>query len=333
MKGARIPIAEGESARRRLLEAGALDSRFRIYERDGYLYFPLAKEVDGIESGDYLFEEREQRESFEECLNRILPPHLAGTFHTFDSIGDIAVFDCQEELFPYEREIAEAFLRTQKHFKTVLVKTGGLEGDFRTRPYRYLAGEDRTTTVHKEHGLSFALDLSKVFFSPRLATERRRVAALVSPGETVVDMFCGIGPFSLCICAHAQPGKVYAIDLNPDAIAYLQINIEKNGASECVIPLCGDARECIQELASPDRIIMNLPLYAHEFLEDAIAASKSGTFIHYYTVVEEGKEEEQRTFIQEKARMRGKEAQIHGMRHVKPYSPYTHMTVYDIRIA
>jgi tRNA (guanine37-N1)-methyltransferase len=332
MRGVKAPVSQGEPVRRRLMEKGVIDPQYRIYVSGGHIYFPTTEPVEGLENGDFPFDEREQRPTFEDALKTIVPPDVADSLHTFDSIGDIAIFDDQEELHPYEREIGEAFLATQKHFKTVLAKTGALEGDFRTRPYRLLAGEDTTETLHKEHGLYFYLDLSKVFFSPRLATERRRVASLVGDGEVVVDMFCGVGPFSLCICKYAAPRKVYAIDLNPDAIRYLEKNIAKNGAEGCIEPICGDAREVIRGLECADRILMNLPKYAHEFLSDAMAAAKDGTVIHYYTIVESGKEEEHEAFIGEKAREKGKEATILQRITVKPYSPHTYMTAYDIKL-
>ena len=333
MRGVKVPVAQGEDMRRRLMEAGAIDPRYRIYVSGEFIFFPTNATVEGVEEGDYPFKEREQRQTFEDVLKTIVPPELEGAVHTFDSIGDIAVFDDQEELRTYEHAIAEAFLATQKHFKTVLAKTGALEGEFRTRQYRLLAGEPTTETLHKEHGLFFYLDLSKVFFSPRLATERRRVASLVKEGEVIIDMFCGVGPFSLCICKYASPSRIYAIDLNPDAVRYLKKNIEKNSAHDCIVPLCGDARAVIRDIESPDRILMNLPKYAHEFLGDAMEIAKNGTIIHFYTIVESGKEEEHEALIYEKARMKGKEATILQRTTVKPYSPYTFMTVYDIKLS
>ncbi len=333
MRGIKVPVVKGEEIRQLLMDTGTIDPRYRIYVSEGFIFFPTNGTVEGVEEGNYPFEERELRPTFDDALKTILPPGLVGAVHTFDSIGDIAVFDDQEELRPYEHSIAEAFLATQTHFKTVLAKTGALEGEFRTRQYRLLAGKPTTETLHKEHGLLFCLDLSKVFFSPRLATERRRVASLVREGEIIIDMFCGVGPFSLCICKYAAPQRIYAIDLNPDAVRYLEKNIAKNGAHDCIVPLCGDARVAIRGIESPDRILMNIPKYAHEFLGDAMEAAKDGTVIHFYTIVESGKEEEHETVIYEKARMKGKEATILQRTTVKPYSPYTYVIVYDIKLS
>jgi tRNA (guanine37-N1)-methyltransferase len=101
--------------------------------------------------------------------------------------------------------------------------------------------------VQKEHGCEYHLDLSEVYFSPRLSYEHSRVASQVEEKETVVDMFAGVGPFSILIAKTHEDVKVYAVDVNPDATRYLERNIIVNGVMGKVVPVLGDAKEIVHE--------------------------------------------------------------------------------------
>ncbi|RZN50426.1 class I SAM-dependent methyltransferase family protein [archaeon] len=331
MKGVRVPRAQGEHIRLRLLEEGVLRTGYRIFADDGHLYMPVFEDVEGLEMVDVEFEPLPRERTYREQLKSVLPEALVDEVHTFDAIGDIAVLDIQDELLPFAQDIGAALLASHKHFNVVLGKGGALEGDYRTRRFIHLAGEERTYTVHKEHGLELEVDLAKVFFSPRLATERKRVAEQVREGEVVIDMFCGVGPFALFIAKRAHPEIVYAIDLNPDAIDLLNANILRNKVT-CIEPLCGDAAEMVRKLPAADRIVMNLPHEAHAFLDTAFDALAPEGTIHYYAIVNDGQEEMHEQVINEKAEAKGKRAIIRNTRRVKPYAPLSHMRVYDIKL-
>jgi len=328
--GIRVLKSQGEETRKMLMDKGLLKTGYKIFTDDKYIYFPTGANVEGKECLDLDFEQLDRKENYIEKLASVLPEDLIKEVHTFDSIGDIAILELQDTLIPYATKIGEVFLSTHTHFKTVLCKAGSLEGDFRTRQYSYLAGEHRTNTVSKEYGLRFELDLKKVFFSPRLATERMRIARLVQENENVIDMFCGIGPFSISIAKYSNPKCIYAIDLNPDAIYYLKRNIELNKVSG-IVPICGDAKKEVLNIPSADRIVMNLPKFSHKFLDGAIGSMKEG-IIHYYTIVSEGEEDKCEAFIKQQAALKGKEASILQKINVKPYAPHSYMAAYDIKI-
>jgi tRNA (guanine37-N1)-methyltransferase len=78
--------------------------------------------------------------------------------------------------------------------------------------------------------------VTKVYFSPRLSQERLRIAQKVRGGEVVIDMFAGVGPFSIQIAKKFNNVKVYAIDTNPVAIQFLKQNIALNKI-ENIFPL------------------------------------------------------------------------------------------------
>ncbi|MBC7131236.1 50S ribosomal protein L11 methyltransferase, partial [Candidatus Bathyarchaeota archaeon] len=132
----------------------------------------------------------------------------------------------------------------------------------------------------------YYVDLAKAYFSPRLAYEHNRVAQLVKEGETVIDMFAGVGPFAIMIAKTHANVKVYAIDINPEAVALLERNIRLNRVDAKVYPFQGDAREIINKrlAGTADRVIMNLPEKAIEFVDAACKALKpEGGIIHFYS--------------------------------------------------
>ncbi|MCD6511059.1 MAG: class I SAM-dependent methyltransferase family protein [Thaumarchaeota archaeon] len=200
-----------------------------------------------------------------------------------DVIGDIAILKLPDSLMPKAGLISEAIMEVNRNVRTVLRQVGGIVGDYRLRRLEHLAGERKTLTRYKENGCVFELDVSKVYFSPRLSSERLRIAKLVKDGEVVVNMFAGVGSFSLVI-ARLKRAKVYSIDLNPYAIKYMKRSLELNRLRGEVIPILGDAREVIEERlkGEADRVLMPLPERANEFLRHATLALKSGGFVHYY---------------------------------------------------
>ncbi len=141
--------------------------------------------------------------------------------------------------------------------------------------------------LHKEYGIRLKMDLSKMFFTPRLSTERWRITKSMNNVNSVIDMFAGVGPFSIMIAKHRDsfngPKRVEAIELNPNAYRYLEKNIRLNKVEDTVIPYEGDAKKRIKDLKKVDRIIMNLPERSDEFLRDAILKTKKNGIINFYT--------------------------------------------------
>jgi tRNA (guanine37-N1)-methyltransferase len=197
----------------------------------------------------------------------------------FDIIGDIAIVNVDPEL---EKKMADKVMQQNKSVKTVVNKVGKTSGKERIQKVRVIAGEKRTKTIHKENGCRFEVDVDKAFFTPRLSNERMRVAEQVKDGETVVDLFAGVGPFSIPIAKKNPKGEVYAIDINGDAITYLKRNIKLNKVSN-VIALWGDAKKVCDKLNKvADRIVMNLPETSHEFLKSVKLITKKGCVVHFY---------------------------------------------------
>ncbi|MFA4668848.1 class I SAM-dependent methyltransferase family protein [Pyrococcus kukulkanii] len=274
----KVPRTEGEKVRRKLLERGVLDRRYKIKVEGNYILIPITSEVVGFETVDVELEKAERRPhsyrevvKIPESLRKFLPS-------SFDIIGDIAIIEIPEELQGYEREIGEAIIKVHKNVKAVFMKGGKVEGEYRVRELIPIAGEKRTETIHRENGIRLKLDVAKVYFSPRLATERMRIFNKAKAGEIVFDMFAGVGPYSILLAKKVK--TVFACDINPWAIRYLKENIRLNKTWN-VIPILGDAREVAKKVKA-DRIIMNLPRFAKDFLKEAFASAKDETIIHYY---------------------------------------------------
>jgi len=295
----RIPKNFGEKGLAVAQRMGLLNREFRIQREQGFLYIPLTRKplanelselkltVPESEICKRQFLERVERQAkIVDLLSAELPPHvLASLPQAIDFIGDIAVVEIAPELEGYKQVIGEAILRSHKRVRTVLAKSGAVSGVYRLRTFEVVRGEARTATVHREHGCVFHVDLAKAYFSPRLSYEHSRVASLVRQGETVVDMFAGVGSFSILIAKKHVNVTVYAIDMNPDAFELLKKNILANRAEAKVKPILGDARQIVDErlMEVADRVIMNLPEKAIEYIDVACRSIKpEGGIIHCY---------------------------------------------------
>ena len=217
---------------------------------------------------------------------RLSPEEVRQLYKSYDIIGDIAVIRVPEHLDKRSRIVAEAIMETHKHVKSVWKQTTPVSGEFRLRGLELVAGEEKTETVYKEYGCVFKVDIKKCYFSPRLSYERMRIARQVGSGETVVNMFAGVGCYSILIAKHSDVEKVFSIDVNPVAVEYMRENVRLNRVEDKVVPILGDARQVIEEKLRgvADRVLMPLPERAYEFLEDALKALKTSgkNFIHYY---------------------------------------------------
>jgi len=250
----------------------------------------LRAEVPDFKIDIHAFPERKQRpKTIEESLKNQLPPHLLASLpRALDVIGDIAIIEVPPELKAYEKRIGEAIMERHRNVRTVLAKAGAVSGTYRLREFTLIAGEQKTSTVHKEFGCTFHVDVAKAYFSPRLSHEHERVASLVQQNETVVDLFAGVGPFSVLIAKRNKDVKVYAVDINSKAIDLLKRNIRVNRVENRVFPILGDARQVVEQklVGVADRVIMNLPENATEFVEAACEATRpAGGIVHFYGFV------------------------------------------------
>ena len=226
------------------------------------------------------------RKRLRKILSKFLPPdELVHVYNSYDILGDIAILRLTDTARKHSQIIAEAIMSIHKNVKTVLAQTSPVCGDFRLRKLEYIAGENKTTTVHREFGCLFYVNVGECYFSPRLFYERMRIAKQVRKGEVIVNMFAGVGCFSIVIAKHSNADKVYSIDINPAAVQNMQENVRLNRVYGKVMPILGDAKEVIEKTLChmADRVLMPLPEKAIEYLPYALLALKNvGGWIHYY---------------------------------------------------
>jgi tRNA (guanine37-N1)-methyltransferase len=219
-------------------------------------------------------------------LADVLPSSVKmDVYNAYDIVGDIAIIRLTESSMSYRQAVAEALMSVHRNVKTVLVQTGPVHGDYRLRKLEYVAGIDKATTVHKEAGCILGVDVEKCYFSPRLLFERARIARLVRNGETILNMFAGVGSFSIIIARHSAAERIFCVDVNPIAIQFMQKNVRLNKVYGKVLPVLGDAGQIIEEKLNDvaDRVLMPLPEKAIEYLQYALLAlKKTGGWIHYY---------------------------------------------------
>lgn len=219
----------------------------------------------------------------QKTLRGVLRPGQAKAVETgIDIIGDIAIVKLDASVKDQGAAVGEAILASMKHVKAVFDQEGGLEGDFRLRNLRHVAGEQRTLTLHKENQLRFMVDVAKCYFSPRLSTERLRIADLTQPGEVVLNMFAGVGPYSNTV-SKRKKATVYSNELNEVAFELHLRNNKLNTVEELTNMSQEDASRLPEVLDIKfDRILMPHPSQSDRFLPSALEMVKPGGWIHYY---------------------------------------------------
>ena len=256
-------------------------------------------------------------------------------FSAFDQIGDIIVIRIPDSLIPKKKIIGEKILEQVSTAKSVFYQSSDVEGDFRTRSLELVAGENRTETEYKEYGCRFIVDVEKAFFSPRLSTERERIANLVQNGDIVVNMFGGIGMFSI-MAAKNKKCTVYNIDINPIASKLCEKNITLNKLDGKVISINGNAAQIItnQLENKGDRTLMLLPERSDEFLEDAILATKNNGIIHYYSHIHADKKQDApKLSEQHYLEITKVKSEILNSKIVRAVGPRYYQTVVDVKIS
>jgi len=347
----RVSKTYGEQAIVLVRRLSIINLELRVQREQNYLYIPLIREPQNTELKELRTNLPQfkilQREFLErvkhptilvDLLSDKLPPHLLASLpHAIDFVGDIAVVEVPPELEEHKATVGKAILMTHKRLSTVLAKSSAVRGEYRLREFETIAGVDKTRTVHKEYGCVFHVDLAKAYFSPRLSHEHNRVASLVEENETALDMFAGVGPFSILIAKKRRNVHVYALDKNPDAFQLLKKNIVVNRVDPKITPIFGEASKIVKERLKGkiNRVIMNLPERAIEYINVACKALKSeGGIVHYYefTSAPEPLETAKTRFAEAMKQTNRRLDEILHSRIVRGTAPFTWQVVVDARI-
>lgn len=321
MKAVRVPKEKAEEVRRFAEKIGAKDKDRYVVCRGDYVEIPIYDSFEIYFEGYEIVEQREPVFAPKADLFELLKDKIPKEFWDFiprryKIIGDVILIKIPDELEPYKRVIGETLLKIHKRCKAVW-RDLGKEGMLRKPKVELIAGEG-SETVHKENSCIFKLDVTKVMFSVGNQGERMRIVKLVGDGEVVVDMFAGIGYFTIPIAVHTKAKKIYAIEINPDSYYYLLENIKLNGVNN-VIPILGDSMHVTPERVA-DRVIMG-HIYCHEFLPVALKALRGDGYIHYHESVPEKIIDRPIERVKRACELLGRNVKIEGFRKVKNYSP------------
>ncbi|GAB6862756.1 class I SAM-dependent methyltransferase [Haloplanus litoreus] len=329
----RVPREAGEETRQALAAADLVDEDHEIVVDEGLLYLPVTDPDAVDDEYDVIYRDVPAHD------RQQTPADVLGFAPSYERLGDVAILDADDP----ERagRVAEAILDSDLPVRAVLNRASKVKGDLRVRDWTVLAtdedadGEGRspTETVHREYGFEYHLDLATVYFSPRLATERHRVTAQVEAGEHAVDMFAGVGPFAIPMAARGA--TVVGVDLNPAAVEYLRENARRNAVAESVTAIEGDVRDVAADYEGwADRLVMNLPHSADEFLDAAVTLAGEDCVLHYYDIQHEddpfGPGERA---IREAADHAGYDVDVLTRHVVRSYAPHELNVCLDVRLS
>ncbi|MFA5106477.1 MAG: class I SAM-dependent methyltransferase family protein [Candidatus Micrarchaeia archaeon] len=340
MLGIKTKVANAQRLKLFLISGGHFAHGYKPVKSAGSISFPVSGRFEipkwlDASFGNFAFKEEEAKPKsvFEALYGSIPAKQLDEVKRSFDIIGDIAVLEISGSIAKYAKKIGEAVLAVHHNVKAVLSKSSPMEGEYRVRKFSHVAGEKRTETLYVENGARMKIDLARMYFSPRLATERMRIARQVKPGENYLVLFAGCGPFALVAGRFCRGAKITGVELNPVACEYFERNIRLNKLSN-VRCVHADVRRLGGEyLGAYDRIAMPLPKDAELFLPEAISFAKIGAMIHLYSFSEiESGFEKPLAAIGKACADAGRKFEIINKRVVRPFSPHVQQVVIDFRV-
>lgn len=239
-------------------------------------------------------------------------------------IGDILVVDDKFS----NKSLEELKSIANKEKVESIIEIDNIYGVKREPHYKFLLGS-KSETVNKENGCYFKLDLTKVMWSKGNVNERIRIANLVEDDETVIDMFAGIGYFSIPIAKFSNAKEIYSMEINPNSFYYLNENIKLNKINN-ITPLLGDCSKLTPNY-NADRILMGYVKTTHHYLKTAVDSLNSGGIIHYHETAPE-KLMETRPISRIRQAAKDREVELLNIQKIKKYSPGVMHIVVDARI-
>jgi tRNA (guanine37-N1)-methyltransferase len=284
----KIGLRDAEKAIRKIKSEGLYDYSRLPEKTETALIVPLLKKENRLLrefSGSKFIKKKlkniEKIKNYKEYLkNKVSEKEVKELPTAHDIIGDIIILELKNN--KNEKIIGDALLKTNKNIRTILKKEGIHQGEFRTQNLKYVAGEKKKETIYRENNVSINLNVEKVYFSPRLSTERKRIYKQVKKGEKILVMFSGCAPYPLVISKNTEASKILGIEKNPIAHKYGEENLKLNKIKNIIL-INGDVKKEVPRLKQKfDRILLPLPKGAEDFLNLAFSVSKKGTTIHFY---------------------------------------------------
>ncbi len=249
----------------------------------------------------------------------------------FDTLGDTAVIELKGNR-KNAKKIALGVLKRNKNIKSVYIKAGAHTGKARAEPVEWAAGEKRNRVFVKEWGCIFRVSLGKVFYSPRLGTERRRICGKIRDGEKIGVFFAGVGPYAIVFAKHSQAKKITAFEWSRTAFRDMEWNIEKNKVGERVEGVLGDVEKKVRHYKGKfTRIVMPSPHTAKKYFASALWALRKGGTVHYYAITEAGDAKKEIRELRSIAKECKRKLRVLEHKKARPYSKQLEQRAFDIR--
>jgi tRNA wybutosine-synthesizing protein 2 len=279
------------------------------------------------------------KDNFKEKLREILSDEeLSVLPRGFQTIGRVIIIRLNPVLLEKKILIAEKYMELLPSTRSVYLNMGRIKGKYRTpENIVFLVGEDNPIVDHKEHGIIYRFDFTKIMFSMGNLNERKFLATLVKENEVIVDMFAGIGYFSLPIAKHSKPKIIYSIELNLESFKFLAENIKINHLDDVIVPINGDSKSEVIKLSKSgvraDRVIMGVFPAPKDFIKEALTLIKeSGTTFHYEGVATKDNYLSLFNEFKEVAETSNYKCKLLSKRFVKSYGPHLYHVVVDISV-
>lgn len=338
VKCIKIPLKEAQIVKKELIEKNVLEHNYFTKKDSKYIYFPVKKEhkETKYETSDEELKERKITIAipFKDALKKILDEEeleLAKT--AYDHLGEIAIIEIPEQIRDKEIEIGKALLNSNPLVKTVLRKDDKHDGVFRTQKMKYLCGKETKIATYKENNCILKVNVEEVYFSARLATERKRICEMIKENEEVLIMFSGAAPYPCILAKNSLAKHIDGVEINPQGHKFGLENIKKNKVENKVNLYCGDVREVVPTLNKKyDRIAMPLPKTAEEFLDVAIPVAKKGATIHMYAFYHEDEFSKATDEIDKYCKKLGREYKLLEIVKSGQHAPRTYRICVDFKL-
>ena len=337
MRAIKAKLEDAEKIKKELIKQKAINTEYRIKKDEEHIYFPLKDDFEKNNELEIINTEFEKARSKDKNLKKTLKKHLSEEEieklkTSFDTVGEIAILEIDEDMRKREEIIAKTLLQSHKNIKTILRKDDKHEGEFRTQKMKWLLGEKTKEATHKENNVKIKVNVETIYFSPRLSSERKRISEQVEKDEEILVMFSGCAPYPCVLARNTKAKHITGIELNPEGHKYGLMNIEMNKIKNVTLINDDVNKACKKIKQKYDRILMPLPKNAEDFLDAALSVSKKGTIIHFYNFLHEDEFREAERKVQEACKKNGFEYKKIILVKAGQQSPRTYRICLDFKV-